>query len=158
MRPQDKLPACANNDFAKYMRIMEATLKAKDGDVVTGKIRLRAYHSRLGYHSVMAIKFMVQRCVDTMIFFPTICECLEIIKEWENPLDRPMIRALCINLRQDTYRFEDFRETLRTGTATQAQVDAITDRWKRIFTEQGYLRLDPEAKTYTIRERKSDDA
>lgn len=154
LRPAVSLPSCPGDDFAKYMRIMEATLKARDADVMTGKVRLRAYHNRLGHHPALAIKFMAQRCVDTMIFFPAISECINILKEWQNPLDRPMFLALSINVRQGFYRFEDFREKLHIGSATQEHVDAASERWKRILFEQGYLRFDVPNNSYVIRERK----
>ena len=157
VRDVARLPACLDDDFAKYMRIMEATLKARNEDTTTGKVRLRAYQSRLGNHPTLAIQFMVQECVDTMIFFPTISECHDVLRKWKNPLVKPLELAMHINDSQWAFRFEDFREKLRIGTATQDEVDAVSERWKNILFEQGYLRFDVPQNRYVIRERKTDN-
>lgn len=157
-RPEQRLPACTDDQFAKYIRIMQTTLKAKADDDMTGKILLRAYHSRLGHYPTQAIQYLAQRCVDTMIFFPTIVECHDVLKEWVNPLGRPSRTAALIMRKRSELKFDDVCNDLRTGKATQDQVDALPETWKSILFEQGYFRFDVEANKYIIRERKSDVA
>lgn len=154
MVPQ--LPACTDDEFVKYMRIMSSTLKAKDDDNVTGKIRLRAYQSRLGHHPAEAIRFMAQFCADRMIFFPAISECHEVLDEWQNPMAKPCNLANHLCAKQREHRFNDLRDTLRAGTATQDQIDQAPEQWRAILFEQGYLRFDATANKYIIRERKHD--
>jgi len=153
-RDEPRLPSCTDNEFAKYMRLMGATLKAKDDDEIAGKLRLRAYQSCLGHHPAAAMQFMARYCIDTMIFFPTISECHDVLKEWVNPLGRTVSVAKRIGAKQQQYNFDDFRDTLRNGIATQEQVDQTPERWRRILTEQGHLRFDVDANSHVIRERK----
>ena len=150
------LPLCTDNEFAKYIRIMQANLKARSEDNATGKLLLRTYHSCLGHYPGEAIKWMAKRCIDTMVFFPTISECHDVLGQWNNPLERPVDFAGIIIKRQRTRQFDEVRDALRAGTATQDQVDALPERWRSILMEQDFLRFDGERpKPYVIRERKA---
>lgn len=155
-RTVPQMPSCTDDQFAKYIRIMQTELKSRPEDEQSGKILLRVYHSRLGHHPAEAIQYLAQRCVDTMIFFPTVKECHDVLEGWVNPMAKPSDIAMRIVYRQAEHRLEDFRATLRNGTATQPEVDALPERWRAILMEQGFLRFDGEyTQPYLIRERKA---
>lgn len=47
-------------------------------------------------------------------------------------------------------QFEGWIDAIKAGTATQAEIDAVTDHYRRIAYERGYLRRD-ENGAYALR-------
>ena len=101
---------------------------------------------------------MTQQAICEHDWFPTPNQCLAILARYTAPPSKyDKIIAKCQKTAED--HLAELTQSLRSGTATQDQVDAAPERWKRILLEQGYLRFDGDKpQPYIIRERKSDDA
>lgn len=130
--PVIPLPSCTDAEFAAYLRIMDSSLKQRDTDYSTGKLRQRTYYARLGSRwPADAVKHMTQICIDTMIFFPSVSECLTIIKTWEHPGRRVREVASAMLRSEDDRRYRDAAARLQRGEVEQGEVEHWPLSWKR---------------------------
>lgn len=77
-----ELPACDDRHFAKCLRIMLAVLPKQNTDELGGELFVEAYSRQLGHYPNEAISFLADRATATCRWFPTIAECLEILRGW----------------------------------------------------------------------------
>lgn len=141
-RPFAAHQPCTEEQFLKYIRILEVNLNARNDDQQTGAIRMRTYYGRLGTYPIEAIKFMAQRCIETMVFFPAVSECLQILNEWKHHASDPKALAKVVLLREMQRRLDDLRVKVRSGTVRQDDIDNAPERWQMILIEEGFLKRD----------------
>ena len=116
--------------FTKLIDFL-ATMPSRSDDIDTGRLRFTIYRRMLGDYSNDALQFMVFHAFERHTFFPSVKDCLEILREYQPPpLPRDNVLRLCqisASIRLDAWlaRIED-------GTATQSEIDAAPEAWKRI--------------------------
>jgi hypothetical protein len=121
--------------MTRHISFMAATLPSKSIDDLSGKMRVAVYHSLLAGHSNEALAYMARRACETLDWFPTPRQCLDLLAEYRPP-ESPQSAAL--RLCHD-YTHETFDRWLTNMRAGQPIGD-VPDQWKRIAVEQGVLR------------------
>lgn len=137
---------CGDAAFGKAMAIMEAALVSRGTDDLTGRLKYEAYQRKLGHLPREAIGVLVSRCLDRCKYFPTIAECLTIIDDWESEARRARSVAQAKIAKDRQERLEEARDALKWGRLSQAEVDALPDRWKVILECESWLRLHPDGR------------
>lgn len=147
----DDTPEVATvSQLSRHLEFMAATLPTKAMDEEGGKKRVAVYARILGDFSNGALAYMTRKACETLDWFPTPRQCLDILREYRDPAtDRDKALMLCHRFWQG--RFEDFIAALKAGTATDADVDAVPGNWRAIAMEQGHLRWIGEQQRYVIR-------
>lgn len=141
---QDDRPEPASvNQIAKHLSFMAATLPSKATDEDSGKMRVAVYSRLLGDFSNHALAYMARKALETLDWFPTPRQCLEILQGYRPPLtEKDEALQLCHHFWQG--RFEDWHTAVRDGTADQATIDNAPKQWRMIAMERGLLRLMPD--------------
>lgn len=137
--------------LAEQLGYMDAVLPSKLSDSDKGRRRAAVYASVFGDCSEHAIRYMVNRAIRELKWFPTPSECLAIIADHQDP-ETPRQRAFAMLQGFAQTRFEDFRAKLKAGEGTPDLVASAPDQWKRICVEQGFLRWTREG-GFVIEER-----
>lgn len=132
--------AASSREFAKHLQFIAATLPSKNIDEESGQQRTAVYARILGGYTNAALSYMSERVCRELDWFPTPHQCLEILANYNPPVTRKD-RALRLCADHLQARFEAFRERLRTEIVDQCTIDAIPERWKRIFENEGRMRL-----------------
>lgn len=147
--PVPALPAAPEDHFLKCMRMLRL-LPTRGDDDLSGELRLALYRRHFGRYPEPALSFLVERATLTCRFFPTPQECKAILDQWSRTDGPHRANALAKvrASRERQQRFEDLMARFRMGEVTQAEVDQLPERWKRIAATQGYLREDG---TYALR-------
>lgn len=137
-QPEGPTPA-TTKQLATHLGFMAAALPRQAADEETGKKRTAVYARILGGFSNEALAFMSRRACETLKWFPTPKDCLDILATFTAaPGDKAKALSLCQQFWQS--RFDQFIASLRDRTATQADVDAVPEQWRRIAVERGFLR------------------
>lgn len=138
--PVPQLPAAPEKHFLQCMRTLRL-LPTRGDDDLSGELRLALYRKHFGQQPASALSYLVEQATLTCRFFPTPMECKAILDRWSRT-DGPwraqqfaQVRAA----REVQARFDHAMLQLRDGEMTQAQVDALPERWKRIAACQGHL-------------------
>lgn len=154
----DRLPPATPPQIARHLEFMSATLPSRNIDEESGKMRFAVYSRLLGEYSNDALAFMARNACTKFDWFPTPRQCLEILAEYR-PVTSEKERALMLCHSFWQGRFEDFIAALKDGSATQETVDAVSERWRLIAMERGFLRHMPDG-TFIIRkpQPKQDEA
>lgn len=125
--------------LAAQLEFMDATLPRRNTDDEGGKKRAAVYAAILGRFSEEAIRYMARRVCETMDWFPTPHQCLQILEGIKaDPGDRGKALRYCQTFLQQ--RLEAFLAGLAAGDISQDQVDAVPEQWRLIAVEKGYLR------------------
>lgn len=127
--------------FNQSMRTL-TVLPSRDDDDLTAKLRLALYRKHFGHLPDDAWSFLVEHATLECRFFPTPSECKAILDRWSRK-DGPWRAHQLAQLRarqERQARFDDMVRLIRDGEATQEQVDALPERWKRILAVQGLVR------------------
>jgi len=139
------------NQFAKIFKYLADTLPSRASDEESGRTKLTVYASILGHFSNDALAFMARRACETLDWFPTPKQCLEILREYPPPqTPRATAERYCFEYRQA--QMEAFLNALRDGAATADILDGKPDQWLRIANERGYLRKMSDG-SYIIRQK-----
>lgn len=127
-------------ELAKHLQFLNSTLPRQAADAEAGKKRTAVYARILGSFSSDALAFMTRRACETLDWFPTPHQCLDILKDYQEPAtDKQIALSLCQNFWQT--RMDEFLASLRDGAANQSDVDAVPQQWLMVAMERGYLRL-----------------
>lgn len=138
------------NQLARHLEYLAVTLPRQGADDETGEKRTAVYARLLGSYSNDALAFMSRRACETLNWFPTPKQCLDILATYRAPAsEKDQALTLCHRFWQG--RFEDFIALLKRGEASQDNVDAVPRQWRAIAMEQGYLRWIGEEERYVIR-------
>lgn len=144
--PLPALPPCDGQHFAQCLRIMIAALPRQNADETTAELFVAAYRRKLGHLPKDAINHMTDQALERCKWFPTIMECLSIVESWTRDDEhvRQRDRAIAAVRWEKQDRMEEIMTALDRGEATQAQVDAMPERWQSIAETRGLLRRLPE--------------
>lgn len=138
------------NQLARHLEYLAVTLPRQTADDETGEKRTAVYARLLGGYPNDALAFMSRKACETLNWFPTPKQCLDILATYRAPAtEKEQALTLCHRFWQG--RFEDFIALLKAGTATQADVDAVPMQWRKIAMERGHLRWIEEEKRNVIR-------
>lgn len=133
--PSERQPAAPREVLAKHLSFMAAALPSKGLDEMSGKMKVAVYASLLGGFSNEALAFMARSACQTLNWFPTPRQCLEIIADYRPPeTDQETALRLC-----QAYTSETFERWISNVIDGQPIGD-VPDQWKRIAVEQGALR------------------
>jgi hypothetical protein len=133
--PTEHAPAATTEQLGKHLAFMAAALPSKGLDEMTGKMKVAVYASLLGGHSNEALAYMARRACQTLDWFPTPRQCLDLIAEYRPPVsNRETALRLCSDY--TAAQFERWIANLIDGQ----QVGDVPDQWKRIAVEQGAMR------------------
>lgn len=129
-------PAPATQDqLAKHLQFMAATLPSKALDETAGKMRVAVYGSLLSGYSNEALAFMARQACKTLDWFPTPRQCLDLIADYRPPVsDQETALRLC----QDytVGKFDSWFENVSAGQP----IGDVPAQWVRIAVERGVLR------------------
>ncbi len=133
--PVERQPPAGREALAKHLSFMAAALPSKGLDEMTGKMKVAVYASLLGEFSNEALAFMARAACQTLDWFPTPRQCLDLIADYRPPVsDQETALRLC----QD-YTSESFERWI--GNVIDGQpIGDVPDQWKRIAVEQGAMR------------------
>lgn len=150
------LPALTPADgqfFAQCLLMLDVLPRRKD-DLLGGKLRVRAYEIAIGARPRDAIEFLVTEALRTCKFFPSTSECIEILARWERDDDalRARREAATAARWERQARFDEMMARLAAGEVSQAEIDALPDRWKEIAETRSYLRRNDDG-SYSARVR-----
>lgn len=135
--------------LSKHLSFIAATLPSKNQDEESGRQRVAVYSRLLEGYSNDALAFMARRVCETLDWFPTPRQCLEILERYSPPsTDRDRALSYCHAFGQA--QFEEFIAAFDRGEATDDTVAVVPDQWRRIAAERGYLRRMPDG-SYIIR-------
>jgi hypothetical protein len=134
----DKPIPATNAEFAALFEYIGA-MPSKSDDFDMGRKRLVIYRRMLGSYSLPALQFMSHEVFARFTFFPSVAQCLEILREYrEPPTVKDRVTAICQQSAQ--IRFERFAEALK-DKQDQDWIDAHPAQWRRVALERGLLRL-----------------
>lgn len=138
------LPAPASSDevwFAQCMKAMDILPRRQD-DQLGGKMRFSLYKRHLEGYSNEALSYLAEQATSTCHFYPSIAECLDILKAWPNR-NRDAERqekAGHLYQRELNARLDDTMSRLGRRELSDDEANALDDFTKRVAVEKGYLR------------------
>lgn len=119
----------------RHLGFLAATLPAKNVDDDAGRRRFAVYVTVLQPHPADAIAYMARRAVETLDWFPTPRQCLDLIGEFRRPSsEREATLRLCSAYAVDA--LERWLAAVRAG----GDVGDVPNQWQRIAVEQGVMR------------------
>ena len=127
--------AASADQLARHLEFMAAALPSRANDAETGRKRVAVYASILAGKSNEALAFMSRRACETLEWFPSPKQCLDILADYRPP-ETPQAAALLTCERFTEQAFAEWMRALRDG----APVGDVPERWKRIAVEQGDAR------------------
>lgn len=134
------------------MRAM-SLLPSKADDDVKGELRLKIYQRMMGNYPAQAIRYLAERALTELNWFPSPKQCLDILADWREPISEARRkRDLAINMIEDERRarYDDMMGALKRRELDAEAIEKLSDRVKAIGVEMGYLRFDAET-GYTVR-------
>lgn len=147
---RNDLLAATPRQLAKHLSFIEATLPSKNVDGESGQMRTVVYTSLLADYSDEALAFMARRVCQTLDWFPTPRQCIEILGQYRAPPnEKETALSLCHAF--EAGRYDAFLQSIDDHTATQDEIMAVPDQWRRIAVERGLLRRMPDG-SHVIRE------
>ena len=139
--PVPALPPVSEESFLKCMRML-TLLPARQEDDLSAELRLALYRRHFGHLPSAAWTYLVDHATMECKFFPTPSECRAILDKWSRT-DGPA-RAVAYARTRARHelqtRLDDAMRRLRAGEMSQAEADALPERWKLIGVAQGHLR------------------
>lgn len=146
---------CPEARFIEVMIALDACLARQTDDGISGEIRTRVYRQMLGEYTFEAMKYLEREALKRCKFFPTIAECLAILREYptRNPLAAKRDDVLRRISQEHTTRFDEAMARLAREDAPQEWIDALPETWKRIAETRSLLWEHPDG-SYTIRRRR----
>lgn len=139
MSVRDPDDRASPEEVARHLDFLAATLPSKGATMDAAKKRLAVYVRFLGEYSNEALAFMASRACETLDWFPTPRQCLDILRAYRpSESDRERALGFCRHFAQR--QMEAFLARLRNGEADQADIDSQPRQWRMVAVEQGYLR------------------
>ena len=137
--PDDAVVPASPQQIIKHLRYLSTVLPTRKTDIDEGKLRLAVYVSLLEGFPNDGFVYMSRRACAELEWFPAPRQCLDYLKDFQQPVNGRKTTAgrLAEDYWQD--RFNDFRSTLKRGEGTPELLIGVPDQWKRICVEQGFL-------------------
>lgn len=137
--------------ISQHLDFIKTVLPTQKNDEISGKMRVTVYASILSDFTNDALAYMVNRACRELDWFPTPRQCLEILKDWQQPVSvQERVNSLCLTYWQG--RFDAFIDALKDGSATILDLENAQERWKRIAVDRGHLRRMDDG-SYVIRSK-----
>lgn len=141
---------CSDRVFGQTMLTLHVALPSKERSEVEDDLKFRVYQRKLGHLPHEAIATMASRALDRCKWFPTIAECLSLLKDWETDARRVRDIAKARIARDKQHRLDDIRTDLDWGRCSQRVIDDLPERWLKILETETRLLLHPDG-TFTAR-------
>jgi hypothetical protein len=123
------------DQLTKNLQLMEAALPSRNVDEKAGERRTAAYLAVLRGYSIDQIKYLSDRAIRTLRWFPPVAECLAIIGEYQPPeTECDATLRLCAAFADDA--FETWLDNVKGGDP----LGDVPDQWLRIAVERGVVR------------------
>ncbi|WP_165912251.1 hypothetical protein [Novosphingobium sp. PhB165] len=137
------------------MTTLQSCLPSQQRNAISIEVQAEAYWQTLRRNSLAAIKHLEVQALNRCEWFPTIAECQCILSEFTGDSHLPNKRASVRRRVQDERqaRLDEAMGRLSTGEASQAEIDALPEKWKSIAETRSLLWRGDDG-SYTLRERK----
>ena len=136
----DGVPSASTSQLARHLEYLAVTLPRQAADDESGEKRTAVYARILGSYSNHALAYMARKACETLNWFPTPKQCLDILGTYRAPqTEKDGALALCHRFWQG--RFEDWYAAVQAGDADQETIDNAPKQWRMIAMERGLLRL-----------------
>lgn len=125
--------------LAQCLRMMLAVLPRQNADDVAGELFVAAYKRHLGGYPQEAIEYLTDRATGECRWFPTIAECLEIIRGWrrsDNATARQRAASALVQA-ETAARADERRRDNRP--ITQAEIDKMPDEMRQLGVQVGAI-------------------
>jgi len=148
----DTPPPASASQLARHIEYIAATLPRQSVDDEAGEKRTAVYTSLLSGFSNRALAYMARKACETLDWFPTPRQCLEILQGYNAPpSEKDTALALCHRFWQG--KFEDWIAAVKDGNVDQETIDNAPLQWRKIAMERGFLRWIEEECRYVIRRK-----
>jgi hypothetical protein len=147
----DGWPLATVDELARHLDFLGSTLPRQATDAESGRMRAAVYARFLASYSNSALAYMSRRACETLDWFPTPRQCLDILKDYQAPItEKETALRLCGAFWGE--RFDAFLSNVVRAdkVITQADIDAVPEQWRRIAVERGALRLMADG-TFVVR-------
>lgn len=135
-----KPQACDELHLARCLKSLDI-LPRRAIDEKAGKLAKRIYERKLAGYSNEALTFLVEKGLDRFHWFPTIAECIELLRDWPNAevaLERRQTATALVQ-REMQFRQDAVIAKLERRELTAAQIADLPDHVKRIGWTKGLL-------------------
>ncbi len=142
--------SCDDEHFSRCMKSLD--ILPRRADDTGGPLRLKLYKRKLGGFENGALSYLVDKGLERFQFFPSIKECLDLLRAFPNR-DRDMGRrghAKHLIEREQQHRLHDTILALQGREFSQTEIDALPAAWKRIAAEKMLLWAWPDGR-FTVR-------
>jgi hypothetical protein len=133
---------------------LQACLPSQNRSDVSLEAQAEAYGRMLGGYPAEAIRYLETQALARCKWFPTIAECLEILRGFtvRNPLAAKRSDVLRRISAEHTTRFDEamFR-LIADDEVPQDWIDALPETWKQMAETRSLLRLEDDGR-YTLRQ------
>ena len=129
----------------RHLAFLASTLPSKNVDEAAGRMRFAVYLSMLKGYSDAALAHMSRRVCETLDWFPTPHQCLELASEYRHaPSERVLALAACN--RFDQKSFEDWIYSLSDDAEPNLDVPPF---WIECALTRALLRKLPDGRIVT---------
>lgn len=146
--------SCPVGSFNATMAGLQACLPSQNRSDVSLEAQAEAYGRMLGGYPAEAIRYLETQALARCKWFPTIAECLEILRGFtvRNPLAAKRSDVLRRISAEHTTRFDEamFR-LIADDEVPQDWIDALPETWKQMAETRSLLRLEDDGR-YTLRQ------
>jgi len=135
---------CDQGTAERAIKGMMSVLPRQSKDGAAGPLMVETYVRKLTRQPRGAVEFLWSRSVDTLRWFPTVAECLEIIAQWSPPAtDLARVKSIADSRirRERELRFADICAAVVRGEMTVDAVSALPDQVKRILDARNLIRM-----------------
>jgi hypothetical protein len=146
-----ELPPSSEKHFVQCLRVLIATLPKKVTDDLGGELVVSTYRRMLGHYPDDAISYMTEQAL-YLKWFPTIAECIELIKGWRRDDDetRNRIEASRLIHAERRKREAEVPCEPKAPPITQREVDAMPEEMQRLGISCGALQVDENGKVTPV--------
>lgn len=141
---------CDEIHFGRCMKSLDILPRRADDS--GGNLRMKLYQAKLSGFSNGALSYLVEYGLERFHWFPSIAECLEVLKAFPNR-ERDGERkqqARHLMQREMNARMDEAIERLAGRNVPQGDIDAMPGFWKRVGADKGYLWAWPDGR-FTVR-------
>ena len=131
---------CDDDTFARCMKSMDI-LPRKQDDALGGKLKVGIYRRHLSGFSNEAMIYLASEATKTCHWFPTVAECLDILRAWPNREVATSRREKAVTLVrwEMQARMDEWIARLADKAMCQAEIDEAPERWRMVAEARGYL-------------------
>jgi hypothetical protein len=147
-QPVTRTPAATQDQIERHLEFIAATLPSRAIDDESGKRRFAVYVSLLTGHTNEALARMARRACETLDWFPTPKQCLELAGEMPRPGNSAAAQAI-----RDCEQFTHDRFNRWIAELPEAdEIGDVPQRWIDIAIARNLIRRQPD-KSLIIRRK-----